>query len=392
MNKKNKIIILTILVISLLIVFSILLIRYDKKEQMLPDIITSITVEYYPFYNITTAEALNSLRDYNYIEKQIIKLNEEEISNIKKEISNIYDDSEEFSKCECNISDDYKMIINNDYELIIDEHWGQYKYLDQITVVNIPDILYDYVSSKVEKNNTKIFKTLEANKISIENDSKILNVNKELKDDFLNKFTYLEVNINENYLTYDDGYVYVLYFDDNRILYLYSGCVIGYLVDNVSNYNSYVLVNGITENDINDILLSIEKNSETKINYLEYVEENGYSVSGVKYTINVDEEIIAKKYNCSHETFEYEEIDKQIWNKQKWINFEKELYDAGLESWKTKQEELDNKCYENGGWPTDGDTYKLYIVFNDDSKLELSAYFFSVFDIEDILNKYFRNS
>ena len=38
------------------------------------------------------------------------------------------------------------------------------------------------------------------------------------------------------------------------------------------------------------------------------------------------------------------------------------------------------------------DTYKLYIVFNDDSKLELSAYFFSVFEIEDILNKYFMNS
>lgn len=95
---------------------------------------------------------------------------------------------------------------------------------------------------------------------------------------------------------------------------------------------------------------------------------------------------MAKKYNFSQETFEYEETDKQIWNKQKWINLEKELYDSGLESWKT------NKCYENGGWSADGDTYKLYIVFNDDSKLELSAHFFSVFEIEDILNKYFRNS
>ena len=386
--KKIKII-LTILVISLLIVLSIVIIRKNKKENLLPDSISSITIEYYPGYNITTAESLNSLHDYNYIEKQIIQLNEEEINNIKKEFSNIYDDTEEFSKCECVISDDYKMIINNDYELIIDEHWGQYKYLEKNTIINIPDNLYDYVSSKVEKNNTKIFKTLEANTLSIEKDNVPLTVNKELKDDFLNKFTYLEVNINENYLTYDDGYVYVLYFDDNRVLYLYSGCVIGYLVDNDSNYSSYILVNGITEKDVKDILLSIEENNETKIKYLEYVEENGYSVSGVKFIINVDEEIIAKQYYLSQETFEYEEIDKQIWSKQKWINLEKELYDSGLESWKTKQEELDNKYDENGGWPTDGDTYKLYIVFNDDSKLQLSAYWFSAFDIEDILNKYF---
>lgn len=135
-----------------------------------------------------------------------------------------------------------------------------------------------------------------------------------------------------------------------------------------------------------------KKNSESKIKYLEYEEENGYIRTGIKYIINIEEEIVAKKYNFSQETFEYEETDKQIQNKQKLINLEKELYDSGLESWKTKQEELDNKCYENSGWPTEGDTYKLYIVFNDDSKLELSAYFFSVFEIEDILNKYFMNS
>lgn len=267
MKKINKIIIiLTTVVISLLIVLSIVIIRKNKKENLLPDSISSITIEYYPGYNTTTAEALNSLHDYNYIEKQIIQLNEEEINNIKKEFSNIYDDAEEFSKCKCVISDDYKMIINNDYELIIDEHWGQYKYLEKNTIINIPDNLYDYVSSKVEKNNTKIFKTLEANTLSIEKDNIPLTVNKELKDDFLNKFSYLEVNINENYLTYDDGYVYVLHFDDNRVLYLYSGCVIGYLVDNDSNYSSYILVNGITEKDVKDILLSIEKIVNQKLN------------------------------------------------------------------------------------------------------------------------------
>ena len=267
MKKINKIIIILItVVISLLIVLSIVIIRKNKKEILLPDSISSITIEYYPGYNISSAEALNSLDDYNYIEKQIIQLTEEEINNIKKEFSNIYDDTEEFSKCKCVISDDYKMIINNDYELIIDEHWGQYKYLEKNTIINIPDNLYDYVSSQVEKNNTKIFKTLEANTLSIEKDNVPLTVNKELKDDFLNKFSYLEVNINEDYLTYDDGYVYVLYFDDNRVLYLYSGCVIGYLVDNDSNYSSYILVNGITEKDIENILLSTEKNSESKLN------------------------------------------------------------------------------------------------------------------------------
>lgn len=260
MKKINKIIIiLTTVVISLLIVLSIVIIRKNKKENLLPDSISSITIEYYPGYNISSAEALNSLHDYNYIEKQIIKLTEEEINNIKKEFSDIYDDTEEFSKCTCVIIDDYKMIINNDYELIIDEHWGRYKYLEKNTIINIPDNLYDYVSSQVEKNNTKIFKTLEANTLSIEKDNVPLTVNKELKDDFLNKFSYLKVNINEDYLTYDDGYVYVLYFDDNRVLYLYRGCVIGYLVDNDSNYSSYILVNGITEKDIENILLSTEK-------------------------------------------------------------------------------------------------------------------------------------
>lgn len=259
--KKNKTIILIMFVISLLTALSILIIKYDKKKHLLPDIITSITIEYYPVYNITTAEILNSLHDFNYIEKQIIHLNEEEIGNIKKEISNIYEDNGEFSKCECDISDYYKIIINNEYELIIDEHWGQYKYLEKNIIVNIPDNLYDYVSSKVDKNNAKIFKTLEVNKLSIENDGKLLTVNKELKNDILNKFSYIEVNIQENYLTYDDGYVYVLYFDDNRILYLYNGCVIGYLVDNDSNYNSYVLVKGITEKDIEDILNKTFRNS-----------------------------------------------------------------------------------------------------------------------------------
>jgi len=387
MKKINKIIILTILIISLLIVSSIVITRENKKENLLPDIINSITIEYYPFYNITTAETLNNLHDYNYIEKQIIQLNKEEISNIKKEISNIYDDSEEFSKCKCVISDDYKMVINNDYELIIDEHWGQYKYLEKNTIINIPDDLYDYVSSKVEENNTKIFKTLEANKISIEKDSKLLTVNKELNDDFLNKFSYLEVNINENYLTYDDGYVYVLYFDDNRVLYLYSGCVIGYLVDNDSNYSSYILVNGITEKDIENILLSTEENRKTKIKYLEYEELNDFTVTGEKFVINVDEKIIATKYNYSQETFEYEQVDNQIWSEQKWGALENKLYDSGLESWKIKQEELD-KEYDQ--MPTDCSVYNISVIFKDNSKLELKASCAVAFEIGDILNKYFE--
>ena len=133
MKKINKIIIiLTTVVISLLIVLSIVIIRKNKKENLLPDSISSITIEYYQGYNISSAEALNSLHDYNYIEKQIIQLTEEEINNIKKEFSNIYDDTEEFSKCKCVISDDYKMIktfnisdfegCKNFYIKIFDEH------------------------------------------------------------------------------------------------------------------------------------------------------------------------------------------------------------------------------------------------------------------------------
>ena len=41
-------------------------------------------------------------------------------------------------------------------------------------IINIPDNLYDYVSKKVEKNNAKIFKTLEANKIFIEKSGNLL--------------------------------------------------------------------------------------------------------------------------------------------------------------------------------------------------------------------------
>lgn len=256
--RKNKIIILIVLVISILVVLSIILTKYKKEEKLLPDVITSITIEYYPFYNITTAETLNSIYDYNYIDKQIIKLNEAEINDIKKEISNIYDDTVEFSKCDSVITDKYKMIINNNYELIIDESWGQYKHLEKNTIINIPDNLYDYVLNKVEGNNTKIFKKIKADKISIEDNNKLVNVSENTKENFLNKFSYLEVNINEDYLTYDDGYVYVLYFDDNRVLYLYRGCVIGYLVDNDLNYNSYVLVSGINEEDVENILLATE--------------------------------------------------------------------------------------------------------------------------------------
>lgn len=257
--KRNKVIILTILVINLLIIVSILFIRYDKKGYLLPDDITSITIEYYPLHNIETAES------FEFMEKQIIQLSKEEISDIKKAISNVYDDTEKFSKCKCVIVDNYKMIINDSYELIIDKHWGQYKYLEKNAVINIPDNLYSYVSSKVEKNNTEIFKTLEANNIFIEKDSKLLTVSNELKNDFFDKFSYLEVNIDESYLTYDDGYVYVLHFDDDKVLYLYSGCAIGYLIDTDLNYNSYVLLKGIAEKDIENILLSVEKNTQAKI-------------------------------------------------------------------------------------------------------------------------------
>lgn len=260
MKKKNKIIIISIMVaITLLIVLLIVVSKEKKKNKLLPGVINSVTIEYYPFYNIETAESLNSFHDYNYIEKQIIQLSKEEISTIKNEIDNIYDDSDEFSKCQCLIIDNYKMIINDEYELIIDKHWGQYKYLNNSTAVYIPDNLYEFVLNKVEKNNTKISKTLDANKITLEKDGKTTIINDDLKNDFLNKFTYLEVNIEEDYLTYDDGYVYVLYFDNHNILYLYSGCDIGYLVNKDSNQNSYVHTNGITKEYIENILSSINE-------------------------------------------------------------------------------------------------------------------------------------
>lgn len=387
MRKKLNKKIMILIVISIILIILLIFFRRKNNEDLFPNLISSISIEYYPFYNITTAESLNSLYDYNYIEKQIIQLKDEEINDIKKYINNIHNDSKEFLKCDCLINDAYKMIINNKYELIIDEPWGQYKYSDQNIIINIPDKLYDYILKKVDENNTKILKTIDANEISVEKDHKFSIVNKKNKDEFLNNFSYLEVNIDENYLTYDNGYIYVLYFDNSKILYLYSGCVIGYLVDNNSNYNSYVLLNGITEKDINN-LLSNEENIEPKIKYLEYKEENGYAETGIKFIINIDKEISAKMYYLSQETFEYEQVDNQIWTKQKWIDFENELYASGLENWKINQEESD-KSFQD--YPTDCSTYSILIVFNDDSKLQLSADCMATFKIDDILNKYFNN-
>lgn len=390
--KKKIIIIVTILIIIFLMFLSILIIKNDKKKILLPNNITSIAIEYYPNYNISTAEVLNSIHDYNFIEKQTIYLNEEEINDVKKEFNNVYDDSKEYAKCDCLAGDNYKIIINNKHELILDKHWGQYKYLGENIIVHIPDQLYNYILNKVDANDKNIFKTIDANKMSIENDNKQSIVNDKLKDDFLNKLSYLEVNNQEDYLTYDGGYTYVLHFDDNKVLYLYRASVIGYLVDNNSNFNSYVLVRGINDDDIKYILESLEENNETTIKYLEYIEENSNATSGVKYIINVDEEVLAKKYKYSQESLAYEEIDSQIWDKQKWKKLEKELYDMNLKNWKTKQVELNNRFNNAGGFPADGDTYKMLINFNDDSKMELNAYYASVFDIEIILNKYFNNS
>ena len=53
-----------------------------------------------------------------------------------------------------------------------------------------------------------------------------------------------------------------------------------------------------------------KKNSESKIKYLEYEEANGYIRTGINYIINIEEEIVVKKYNFSQETFEHEETDK----------------------------------------------------------------------------------
>ncbi|NLA33182.1 MAG: hypothetical protein GX864_04520 [Mollicutes bacterium] len=256
MKKNIKFILITLVI--LLIISSII----NNRNSLLPRKISSISIEYYPFYNISTAESLNNMND-EFIEKQVITLNQKDINLIKSNLDKIHDDNVHYSKCNCIFLDDYKMIINGKYELIIGYDWGEYIFENKRIVVNIPDYINKFLESKVTEHNKKIFKKISASKIEIKNDTKKVNLLEEHRKNFINDFSYLKVNMDEDYLKFDKGYIYEINIDDSKIIYVYTDCSMGYLFDKVTGEATFILINGINDNYLQKLL-----NVGGDINYL----------------------------------------------------------------------------------------------------------------------------
>ena len=212
-------------------------------SKLIPKINT-ITLNYAPGYDYE--KALEKNKENEFIKIQTIKLNEEEIKTIKKDIKNIIESTPKKKDFET-----YKeLVINKDTQLIIGEKYAKIIKNNKTTYVKIPNALVKDTDTIVDKNNEKVLETIKYEKATIKKDGAVINITNEdniklIKD----AIPYYRINQTDDYLTYDNGYKELLILNDNINIYLYSSNI-GYIK---STESYYVILPNNLENVINSI-------------------------------------------------------------------------------------------------------------------------------------------
>lgn len=261
----------------------------ENNDYLLPNKIETIELRYAPLYNISTANDLNSTN--NFINFQTIKLNDNDFVEIYNIIKNLKEDKS-FYDCDCIIFDELELIVNDSYKITVGSDWGELEINNDKYPIKISSELYDKLINLEKINNEKIFNKIETNNISVSKENENVNIIDEAKkEEIILNTKYLKVNINDDYETYDDGYIYTLNFDNNVSLYIYNS-KIGYLKSDTES--TFIIIDG----DIEKVLTNLSESNKYKsdIIYSQYINMTDIDKSKI---INNYEDLVkyVEKYN-----------------------------------------------------------------------------------------------
>ncbi len=292
--KKKIIIFIIVLIIICISIVCLFGLKYfynikENNDYLLPDKIETIDLRYAPLYNISTANALNSTN--NFINFQTIKLNDNDFVEISNIIKTLKEDKS-FYDCDCIIFDELELIVNDSYKITVGSDWGEVEINNDKFPVKISSELYDKLINIEKINNDKIFNKIETNNISVLKENENINIIDEAKkEEIISNTKYLKVNINDDYETYDDGYIYTLNFDNNVSLYIYNS-KIGYLKSDAES--TFIIMDG----DIEKVLTNLSKSNKYRsdIIYSQYI--NMTDIDKAKIINNYEDLVkYVEKYN-----------------------------------------------------------------------------------------------
>ena len=210
--------------------------------------IKSISIMYYPTYNIGTIESLSEIGYDDFLEIKTIELKDNDLKNISNLISKIKKYSS-YVNCNCELTSDSYLLINNEFIIYVGGDFGDYGnlYSNFDNVAKIPEELNKYVHNLMFDNNLKIFNKIDSDNIIIEKNNKSINVTDQNdKQLILNNFSYLELNMEnfekrKSYLEYDE-ISSIIDFDNGTKVYMYKNSKIGYLYNEVGE-SFYIITN-----------------------------------------------------------------------------------------------------------------------------------------------------
>lgn len=212
--------IIGVVIVILILVSGYLLYNYTEifGKKIIPIKISSVTLNYIPGANKNLVDSDKK----NIVPVQEIKISSSELKVLKKKLKSL-------KKIDEKIKDNTyiaTLIVNKDYKIYIGEKTGYIENKNDKSSIAIPNSLYNYVYDICSKNDSKIFKNVEISSISVSSNGAKISIQNKKNLDAINKYiNYLDVNINDEYSTYNNGYKYTLTINDSQALLLYDNNV-----------------------------------------------------------------------------------------------------------------------------------------------------------------------
>lgn len=210
--KKRVFIIIGVIIIVLLCVVSYLFFFTEVfGKKLLPVSINNISIKYIPSNNL----------DYNerYVNEVNIKLEKADFQKVKSLIKKV----KKSDLKDKNSSGKYKVVINNDCELIIGEDSSYVMRDKKRDIVTISDELYTEIENIVRKNNDKIFTKVNFKEVIIKKDSASITVkNKYNLELYKDCMSFLNVKLTDEEISKIGEYKMELIVDTNMHVYIYD--------------------------------------------------------------------------------------------------------------------------------------------------------------------------
>lgn len=314
-SNSNAALIIVVFIIILLILALVAVIAIKKKQTVSIDpgqnVVTqqrdngdyiyrgeiqSIVIKYFVGYNYATGEAIQDTIPLN-----TIVLEAEDFNSIKEQIKTLtkYEDYEKFERNYglIHILDYYRIEINEDFVIYIGDEFGCVENED--IHFEVPKDLYGKVQEIAKKyNESKLYKTINSDKITIICEQEKLEVTDEEQLDELKNFQYYIINSSDDKFV-NEKVAYTLDLNNGTKIDIYYASVLSciYYEDGTHDY--------IYTSNLKEIIEKIFNNSKVKLND-ENVDVITVTYKKQKYEIKDKNEI--EKLLKEFKNFEYNDF------------------------------------------------------------------------------------